>query len=109
VSLLLSNNTSDSHSFQLPEPRFQWWLRLNTADVPNADREIEQPAIDVAAHSVQLLTAIVAAAAAEPVASPIHAALAEGVGPSEVAPPDVAPSEAEPSDVVSAAVVTASG
>ena len=64
VSLLLTNNTSDSHSFQLPEPRFRWWLRLNSADVQNADREIELAAIDVAAHSVQLLTAIVAAAAA---------------------------------------------
>ncbi|HEY4972472.1 MAG TPA: hypothetical protein VII41_02625, partial [Steroidobacteraceae bacterium] len=69
VSLLLTNNTSDLHSFQLPDPRFHWWLRLNTADVLHADQEITLAAIDVAAHSVQLLTAIVPAA--------VEAALAE--------------------------------
>jgi hypothetical protein len=58
VSLLLTNNTSDSHSFQLPDPRFGWWLRLNTAEVQSADREIDSAAIDVAPHSVLLLTAI---------------------------------------------------
>jgi isoamylase len=67
VSLLLTNNTSDSHSFQLPDPRFRWQLRLNTAEVHSTDQAIERPAIDVAPHSVQLLTAIVAASAAEEV------------------------------------------
>lgn len=65
VSLLLTNNTPESHSFQLPDPRFRWSLRLNSADVHAADQEIELAAIDVAAHSVQLLTAIVPATPAE--------------------------------------------
>jgi glycogen operon protein len=70
VSLLLTNNTSDAHGFQLPEPRFHWWLRLNTADVQHADQAIEQPVIDVPAHSVQLLTAIVPATAAGTASAP---------------------------------------
>ncbi len=69
VSLLLTNNTSDSHSFQLPEPKFHWWLRLNTAETRSADQQIERAAIDVAAHSVQLLTAIVPVIAAGAVAA----------------------------------------
>jgi glycogen operon protein len=67
VSLLLTNNTSDLHSFQLPDPRFRWQLRLNTAEVHSTDQEIEHAAIDVAPHSVQLLTAIVAATVANDV------------------------------------------
>ena len=67
VSLLLTNNTSDSHSFQLPDPRFRWQLRLNTAEIHSTDQEVERAAIDVAPHSVQLLTVIVAARAAEQV------------------------------------------
>jgi isoamylase len=83
VSLLLTNNTSDLHSFQLPEPRFQWWLRLNTADVQTADQQIERAAIDVAAHSVQLLTAIapVAAAGVPALTSPGKAASSEPLTP----------------------------
>jgi glycogen operon protein len=69
VSLLLTNNTSDSHSFQLPDPRFGWWLRLNTAEANSADREIDSAAIDVAAHSVQLLTAVVQASAVDSLAA----------------------------------------
>ena len=95
ISLLLTNNTSDSHSFQLPEPRFHWWLRLNTADVRGADQEIERPAIDVAAHSVQLLTAIVPVTAAGSVtATSINKA---------------APAEPAPTEPASAAVATAEG
>ncbi len=41
VSLLLTNNTSESHSFQLPDPRFRWSLRLNSAELQSADQEIE--------------------------------------------------------------------
>jgi isoamylase len=67
VSLLLTNNTSESHSFQLPDPRFGWSLRLNTADLNAADEQLERPAVEVAAHSLQLFTAIVASAA-EPAA-----------------------------------------
>jgi len=79
VSLLLTNNTSDLHSFQLPDPRFRWQLRLDTAEVHGADQEIERAAIDVAPHSVQLLTAIVAATAADavPAASISNAAVPE--------------------------------
>ena len=40
---------------------FRWWLRLNTAEMHSADQEVERAAIEVAPHSVQLLTAIVAA------------------------------------------------
>jgi isoamylase len=87
VSLLLTNNTSDSHSFQLPDPRFHWWLRLNSADVQSADKEVEQAAIDVAAHSVQLLTAIVQAAAADSLAA---------TALNKTASPEAAPSEAVP-------------
>jgi glycogen operon protein len=61
VSLLLTNNTAELHRFQLPDPTFPWWRRLNTADVTATDQQIETPAIEVAAHSVQLLTAIVTA------------------------------------------------
>jgi len=83
VSLLLTNNTADSHSFQLPEPRFQWCLRLNTADVQAAEQQIDRPAIDVAAHSVQLLTAIapVATASVPAQSSPGKAASSEPLSP----------------------------
>jgi pullulanase/glycogen debranching enzyme len=96
ISLLLTNNTPDSHSFQLPEPKFLWRLRLNTAEVHSADQEIECPAIDVAAHSVQLLTAIVTITPDSLAATSISKAAA-----SEPAP---APKETENA---SAAAVTA--
>jgi glycogen operon protein len=100
VSLLLTNNTSDSHSFQLPEPRFQWWLRLNTADVQTSDQQIDRPAIDVAAHSVQLLTAIAPVAAAS-VPTP--------ASPGKAAAPEASSSEPALADSASAAVATAGG
>jgi isoamylase len=96
ISLLLTNNTSDSHSFQLPDPRFRWKLRLNTAELQSTDQDIEQPAIDVAAHSVQLLTAIVTASAADSLS-----ATAINRAPSEVAPAIKEP------EVASAAAVAA--
>jgi glycogen operon protein len=71
VSLLLTNNTPDSHSFQLPDPRFRWSLRLDSADVRSAEQEIELAVIDVAAHSLQLLTAIVPAAPAGSLTPPL--------------------------------------
>ena len=82
ISLLLTNNTPDSHSFQLPDPRFRWKLRLNTAELQSTDQEIEHPAIDVAAHSVQLLTAVVAATAADN----LSATAINKAAPSEPAP-----------------------
>jgi hypothetical protein len=84
VSLLLTNNTSDLHSFQLPDPRFRWWLRLNSAEVHSADQEIELAAIDVAPHSVQLLTAIVAATAADAVPAAISNAACPSSAPAAV-------------------------
>jgi glycogen operon protein len=61
ATLLLINNQALARSFQLPQPQFAWWLRLDSADTPRPDHEIPQSAIEVAAHSVQLLTAIVEA------------------------------------------------
>ena len=103
VSLLLTNNTSDSHSFQLPEPRFHWWLRLNTADTQSVDQQIECAAIDVAAHSVQLLTAIVPVIAAVDLAATSIGKAAS----SETAPSESAASQAAPSEPASVAVATA--
>jgi glycogen operon protein len=60
VTLILTNNTDASHVFQLPEPVFDWWLRLNTDDPRGADVEVPtNSSVGVAPHSVQLLTAIV--------------------------------------------------
>ncbi len=59
VSLLLINTTSDLHAFQLPQPQFQWCLRLDSATGTLSDLSIEQSQLEVAPHSVQLLTAMV--------------------------------------------------
>jgi hypothetical protein len=97
ISLLLTNNTPDSHSFQLPDPTFRWKLRLNTAELQSTDQDIEHPAIDVAAHSVQLLTAIVTASATDSLS-----ATAINRAPSEPAPgmkePEVASAAALAAD-----------
>ena len=61
VSLLLINTNSDAHLFQLPQPQFQWQLRLDTATGAPVDRAIDQPQLEVAAHSLQLLTAVIEA------------------------------------------------
>jgi isoamylase len=98
VSLLLTNNTSDPHSFQLPDPRFRWWLRLNSAEVYSANQEIELAAIDVAAHSLQLLTAIVPAAAAES----LRATSSGKAAPVEPAPAPGETGEASAADATAA-------
>jgi hypothetical protein len=95
ISLMLTNNTSDSHSFQLPDPRFRWRLALNTADLQGGEQEIEHPAIDVAPHSVQLLTAIVAASVADSVSA---------TAINRAAPSDPAPLLKEAEDASAAAV-----
>ena len=59
VTLVLTNNTPEVHTFQLPDPAFCWWLRLNSDDPRGADLEVESTAVELAPHSVQLLTAIV--------------------------------------------------
>jgi isoamylase len=61
VSLLLINTNSGLHVFQLPQPQFHWYQRLDTASGAPLDRAIEQPQIEVAPHSLQLLTAAVEA------------------------------------------------
>ena len=61
VSLLLINTNADLHVFQLPQPQFHWYLRLDSASGAPLDRAIEQPQIEVASHSLQLLTATVEA------------------------------------------------
>ena len=59
ATLILTNNTDTAHAFQLPDPTFDWWLRLNTEDPRRADAEVRASSVELAPHSVQLLTAIV--------------------------------------------------
>jgi len=59
ASLLLINNSALAVTFQLPQPQFPWWLRVDSADLQRADLEMDRTTVEVAAHSVQLLTAIV--------------------------------------------------
>ena len=63
VSLLLINSTPAARVFQLPQPAFPWWLRLDTANVARSDQECADSGLEVAAHSLQLLTATVQAPA----------------------------------------------
>jgi hypothetical protein len=65
VSVLLINTNADMHVFQLPQPLFGWVLRLDTASGELPERVIEQPQLEVAAHSLQLLTAVVEAPSPE--------------------------------------------
>ncbi len=58
---MLANNTGDRHIFQLPQPLFRWTLRLDTANLVLLDRAVEALQLEVDAHSVQLLTAVVEA------------------------------------------------
>ncbi len=61
VSLLLINTTADVHGFQLPQPQMHWCLRVDTASAALAARDIDGSQVQLAAHSVQLLTAVVEA------------------------------------------------
>ena len=61
VSLMLINTGSEARSFQLPQPQFHWTLRVDSASGALNDREIDRPQLEVAAHSLQLLTAVVEA------------------------------------------------
>jgi pullulanase/glycogen debranching enzyme len=61
VSLLLINTGSEARSFQLPQPQFHWTLRVDSASGALNDREIDRPQLEVAAHSLQLLTSVVEA------------------------------------------------
>jgi isoamylase len=61
VTLLLINTGSEARSFQLPQPQFHWTLRVDSASGAVNDREIDRLQLEVAAHSLQLLTAVVEA------------------------------------------------
>jgi len=65
VSLLLINTTSDTHGFQLPQPQLRWCLRVDTATGALVDRDLDTSQLEVAPHSVQLLTSVVEAASPE--------------------------------------------
>jgi glycogen operon protein len=70
VSLLLTNNTPSAQKFQLPDPGFAWWRRLDSAAPQSADAQLKDVAIELAPHSVQLLTAVVLAAMSSPTVHP---------------------------------------
>jgi isoamylase len=57
VSLLLINTSAAARVFELPQPWFDWWLRVNTAKAAVAEHRLEQPRVEVEAHSLQVLTA----------------------------------------------------
>ena len=57
LCLLLINSTPDTHAFQLPQPLFNWMLRVDSADPAIAEHAVEGTQVDVAGYSVQLLTA----------------------------------------------------
>jgi len=61
ISLLLINNTGDMHGFELPQPPLPWFAQLDSAQLDGQEHELTGTEVEVAAHSVQLLTAIVAA------------------------------------------------
>ena len=65
LCLLLANNTISDQVFQLPQPLFQWRLRVDTADLNAIDRPVDQPAVCVAAQSLQLLSVVVEKSAGE--------------------------------------------
>jgi len=65
LCLLLANNTVDELPFQLPQPLVRWLVRVDTADPGRIDQPIDEQSVRVAAHSVQLLSAVVEARAPE--------------------------------------------
>jgi isoamylase len=66
VSLLLINNTADVHAFDLPGPLLPWVAHIDSAQPDLADHDLSGPQVELAARSVQLLTAIVTAQQGEP-------------------------------------------
>jgi glycogen operon protein len=57
ITLLLTNNTAEARAFQLPDPPFEWWLRLNSDEPHGAEVQMQSASVQVAPHSVLLLTA----------------------------------------------------
>jgi isoamylase len=84
VSLLLTNSTPDAHAFQLPQPQLNWCLRLDTANGTLVDRNIDKPQVQLAPHSLQLLTAVIEAPSPEGV---VHTAGDTAVQPQLAAYP----------------------
>jgi glycogen operon protein len=60
VSLLLINNTEEARPFELPEPQLAWRCKLDSAQPLAEERDVEDATVETAAHSVQVLVAIVA-------------------------------------------------
>jgi glycogen operon protein len=65
ISLLLINNTADPHPFELPAPALPWVAHIDSSNPDLQDHELQAPRVEVAARSVQLLTAIVTAESAD--------------------------------------------
>ncbi|HLK70649.1 MAG TPA: glycogen debranching protein GlgX [Steroidobacteraceae bacterium] len=57
LCLLLINSTGEAHSFQLPQPLYNWILRIDSAEPALAERAVEGIQVNVSGQSVQLLTA----------------------------------------------------
>jgi glycogen operon protein len=83
LCLLLANNTADAQLFQLPQPVFVWAVRINTADLEVFDRPIERQAVEVAAHSIQLLSVIIEV----PTPEAMHAAADTAIQPEKAPRP----------------------
>jgi isoamylase len=65
ISMLLINNTADVHGFELPGPVLPWVAHIDSARPELEDHDLKETRVEVAARSVQLLTAIVTAQPAE--------------------------------------------
>ncbi len=59
VSLLLINNTDEARPFILPQPTLRWRLRLDSAQPAGMERDVGESEVEVAAHSVQVLVAMI--------------------------------------------------
>src|SRR5262249_44368528 len=92
LCLLAINNTDTQRTFQLPEPLFQWTLRIDSADPKVSDLPVEQPKLDVPAHSVMVLSARVEAPGTD---SALHS-IAESALPREKARRPPAPQATSP-------------
>jgi hypothetical protein len=82
---MLINASPEARGFQLPQPQFRWRLRLDTASGAMIDREIDRPQLEVAPHSLQLLTALVEAPSP---ASGVHSVSDTAVQPGMIRRPE---------------------
>jgi isoamylase len=65
VSVLLINNTAEVHHFELPAPALPWVAHIDSTQPELQDHDLAGSKIELAARSVQLLTAFVTATATE--------------------------------------------